>query len=213
MIFRLKLSFLIPNAPLIREAFDLILAGASILETIDHLNNKRDYKTVKRINSGGKEMARTTLYEILRNPFYTGYFRWNGDLKKGSHPALITFQEHRNVIERIEGTPSPRPKGENVPLTYRGVMTCGHCTCLVTGEIKHKKERVYTYYHCTHRKKTIVCKQPSITEDEINQQAIDELSFYNIHPQFLAWAKTSLNELEELESKRSDTVHLRSKSR
>lgn len=189
------------RAPMIREAFDMILSGASISEVRQHLNDDLHYRTIKRKHSGGNPMGRSTLYEILRNPFYAGYFRWNGDLIKGSHPPIVTFQEHRIVTEKIAGKPNPRPKGDRVPLAYRGMMSCGYCSCVVTGEVKHKKGRMYTYYHCTHRKTTIICKQPSITENDIEDQAIKELLKYNIHPQFLTWAADALGEIEEQDAK------------
>jgi len=62
------------RAPMIREAFDMMLAGSSMNETLHHLNEVLGYRSFQHKNSGGNKMARSTLYTILRNPFYTGYF-------------------------------------------------------------------------------------------------------------------------------------------
>ena len=192
------------RAPLIRKAFDMMLAGSTITEAMDHLNDILEYRSIQHKHSGGNKMIRTTLYNILRNPFYTGYFMWHGELKKGSHPPLVTFKEQQIIVDRLRGEPSPRPKDEKIPLAYRGLMKCGECACLVTGEIKYKKNKAYTYYHCTHRKKDTQCKQPALTESDLEDQVIAELSNYNIHPQFLKWAEDALNELDETETKQSD---------
>ena len=200
------------RAPLIREAFDMMLAGATINETMNYLNDVREYRSIKHRHSGNNQMIRTTLYNILRNPFYTGYFLWHGELKQGSHPPIISFKEQQIIINRLRKEPSPRAKDDKIPLTYRGLMKCGECECLVTGEIKYKKGKAYTYYHCTHRKKNVICKQPAITEIELEDQVVSELGEYNIHPQFLKWAEDALNELDESETKQSNQdIHLYSK--
>lgn len=188
---------------LIREAFDMMLAGATITETMNHLNNVRGYRSIQHKHSGGNQMIRTTLYNILRNPFYTGYFMWHGELRQGSHPPIITFKEQQIIVNRLQGEPSPRAKDEKIPLAYRGLMKCGECECLVTGEIKYKKGKAYTYYHCTHRKKNVICKQPAFTELELEEQVIRELGQYNIHPKFLEWAEDALKELDETETTQS----------
>lgn len=192
------------RAPLIREAFDKMLAGATLNETLDYLNNVKGYRSIQHKHSGGNKMIRTTLYNILRNPFYTGYFRWHGDLKEGSHGALVTYKEQQVIIDRLRGEPSPRAKDEKISLTYRGLMKCDECECLVTGEVKIKKGKAYTYYHCTHRKKDVICRQSAITEADVEEQTIKELGLYNIHPKFLSWAEESLSELEQTETRRSD---------
>lgn len=188
------------RAPLIREAFDMMLSGATINETMNYLNDVRGYRSIQHKHSGGNQMIRTTLYNILRNPFYTGHFMWHGELREGSHPPIITFKEQQIIVTRLQGEPSPRAKDEKIPLAYRGLMKCGECECLVTGEIKYKKGKAYTYYHCTHRKKNVVCKQPAFTELELEEQVINELGLYNIHPKFLEWAEDALKELDETET-------------
>ena len=188
------------RAPLIREVFDKMLAGATINETMNYLNDVRGYRSIQHKHSGGNQMIRTTLYNILRNPFYTGHFMWHGELRQGSHPPIVTFKEQQIIINRLQGEPSPRAKDEKIPLAYRGLMKCGECECMVTGEIKYKKGKAYTYYHCTHRKKNQVCRQPALTETELENQVIEELGIYNIHPQFLKWAEDALNELEQTET-------------
>jgi site-specific DNA recombinase len=201
------------RAPLIREAFDMMLAGATINETMNYLNDVRGYRSIQHKHSGGNQMIRTTLYNILRNPFYTGYFMWHGELRQGSHPPIITFKEQQIIINRLRREPSTRAKNGEIPLTYRGIMKCGECRCLITGEIKYKKGKAYTYYHCTHRKKNYTCKQPALTEADLENQVINELSLYNIHPQFLGWAKEALEELEETElAQTSKDIDLHSSS-
>lgn len=53
------------RAPLIREAFDMMLAGATINETMNFLNDIRGYRSIRHKHSGGHQMIRTTLYKQL----------------------------------------------------------------------------------------------------------------------------------------------------
>jgi DNA invertase Pin-like site-specific DNA recombinase len=42
------------------------------------------------------------LQNILKNPYYTGWFRWKGKLHKGSYTALITEEQYELVQEIIK---------------------------------------------------------------------------------------------------------------
>jgi site-specific DNA recombinase len=191
------------RSPLIREAFDMMLAGGTINDTMRYLNEVRGYRSIQHKHSGGNKMIRTTLYNILTNPFYTGYFRWHGELKEGHHKPIITYKEHQTIVSRLRKEPSPRPKGEKVSLAYRGMMKCGECDCMITGEIKLKKGKAYTYYHCTHRKPDVICKQPAVTDAALEEQICSELNKYNIHPKFLKWAEEALSNLDKKEAEDS----------
>lgn len=148
-------------------------------------------------------MVRASLYNILKNPFYTGYFRWHGELREGAHEPIISYAEHMQIQERLSQKHNARPGKNPVPLMFRGLIKCGVCGCSVTGEIKHKGGRVYTYYHCTHKKPEIVCRQGSISDSEIREQVVTELRKYTIHPLFLKWANQALDESDEAEDRNS----------
>ena len=53
---------------------------------------------------------------------------WGVSLRKGRHEALIDFETHRRVLERIKGkarVPARIDLNEDFPL--RGFVTCGGC--------------------------------------------------------------------------------------
>ena len=47
-------------------------------------------------------------------------------------------------------------------ILFRGLISCKHCGCGVTGDIKKKK---YTYYSCTNSKR--ICKKDWVREEDL----------------------------------------------
>ncbi|MFH1292235.1 MAG: zinc ribbon domain-containing protein [bacterium] len=85
------------------------------------------------------------------------------------------------------------------------MFKCNYCGCGITAEhhtkyIKAKnKVKGYDYYHCTHKKKTIVCRQGSVEEKEITKNITKKLEKLEMHPLFLQWS------LDYLDSQKSKT--------
>ena len=54
----------------------------------------RDYLELKSIRAVARKhnMPRTTVKKVLRNPVYAGYFRYNGELIKGSFEPIIDLE-------------------------------------------------------------------------------------------------------------------------
>lgn len=79
-----------------------------------------------------------------------------------------------------------------------GVVVCGECGCMVTGEthtkILHttKKMKSYTYYHCTHKRDTreLKCSQrKNISDIELEKLITKILESIEVIPEFFEWAK------------------------
>lgn len=128
------------TAPFIKRAFEIYSRGdISIRDTATQLLNEgfsyRPYSP--RITPGALE-------DMLKNPFYTGVFRYNGAIMQGVHTPLIS----NHLFEQVQHA----FKKDNKPL-YRkhefllgNFFTCGDCGCSIVAEIKKEK---YIYYHCT----------------------------------------------------------------
>ena len=111
----------------------------------------------------GTCISKTNLHKMLINPFYIGQFEWSGQTYKGTHPGLISselYVQAQNVLNRHN-----RPKYSKHEIAFRGMLTCAHDDCMVTGEIKKGK---YVYYHCTGYRGP--CALPRFREEEISQR-------------------------------------------
>ncbi|MGV3615156.1 MAG: recombinase family protein [Fimbriimonas sp.] len=152
--------------PLIRQAWDLLLAGDStVVGVIDTLNS-RGYRTLKREKCGGGPLSRSSGYGIFTNPFYTGRFLERGILHRGRHVPMISEEE----FERAQGLirRQGRPTGRKLYYPYSGLIKCRKCGWGATTELQRGSHRSgeYFYIHCSNRK----CCRRSARQDRFDSQ-------------------------------------------
>jgi len=173
-----------------------------ILEAMTLLN----YTTSRRKNTGGRKIGRSSLYRLLSNLFYTGYFVRCGETFKGAHEPMITLQEFFRVQKRFKENVRRRRTHD---FAFNGMIRCGDCGCTVGGEYKYKtlvsgERREYTYYSCSNAKGG--CKRRVIREEEIEAQIGALLERLTLNERIEAFGlrgiaewKTEQNRLREVE--------------
>ncbi len=131
---------------------------------------------VKFTTRGGKPLNISTLYEMLKNPFYCGVFEYprkSGNWYVGKHEALITRELFEEVRKKIVEESHPRKKFNE--FAFVRMMSCGECGSGITCLEKEKVLRttgqsvLYRYYVCS-RIKDRRCKNPYIREDNLIKQ-------------------------------------------
>ena len=147
---------------------------------------KEDIKFKSRYN---KNLNLSTIYNILRSPFYSGIFeypRGSGNWYEGKHQALISRELFQKVQEKIAEESSLKTKFKE--FTFTKLMTCGLCGSGITAQEKTNHilsegvSRTYIYYSCT-KHKDHNCKNPYINEDQLIEQLseiIDQISLDEI---------------------------------
>jgi len=191
--------------PLIRQMWDLMLTGNySPSKILEIANNKWGYRTRKTRRMGNKELSLSGLYKIFNSQFYAGVIDYGGKKYQGTHEAMITWDEFDQVQILLGKEGKPRPKDHEFAFT--GSIRCQECGCLYTAEVKTKfikktqSIKCFTYYHCTRRKKNIICSQRKNVSDEfLELQIKDVLSQYTILPIFRDWALEILRESNDKE--------------
>jgi site-specific DNA recombinase len=92
----------------------------------------------------------STVHKILRSRLYTGEFEWLGKVYQGNHQPLITKELWHCAQEILDGRNNtgrrPWTGGGLREFAFTGLISCGHCGCALTAELKKQK---YIYYHCT----------------------------------------------------------------
>ena len=135
----------------------------------------------------GRQLSRSEVERILKNPIYYGDFIWNGKRYKGTHKTVIT----KELYDRVQAASRARHSGsggKSKAFTFTGLLTCSRCACSITAEIKKGR---YVYYHCTgYRGK---CEQPYVREEVIEQRVKEILDGVRIAPERLAWLKEALH--------------------
>ena len=155
---------------IIKKMFELYAENNSRLEDISNFLAQQGIST-----RSGKTLKRDRISFILSNPFYVGLFRYTGETYEGKHQPIISKKIFDRVQEILKQRGRPHHKQKNEPQPFCGLLKCGKCGMSITGEYKVKKqkngtEHYYTYYHCTHKSKTIKCNEPCIRQEVLDKQ-------------------------------------------
>jgi hypothetical protein len=196
---------------MVEKMWLLMLTGAySAARVLEIAVEEWGFKTPRRSNSGDRPLSYSGIYRILSNPFYYGWFEYNGTLHEGKHPPMINEAQFWQVQHLLGAKGKPRPQDKL--FAYTGLIRCGECGCRITAEEKYKalkKEGVlrrYEYYHCTRKRKLgasgkplAACHQPSIEVAELEKQMHEVLEPMSIEEDFLKWGVSYLRKLSSQE--------------
>jgi DNA invertase Pin-like site-specific DNA recombinase len=162
------------RAPVVRHIYDLYLSGGlGVTQIADRLNESTDRFPPPTSVDPARSLnrwSRTSVWEVLHNPKYTGYQVWNRRARKkdrnrvnppGSwvwseepaHAAIVSREEydavHHRAAHNMRSRQGDRPaeaangRGRAVYL-YRGRLRCGLCGQRMWGN--HRRNS--TYYSC-----------------------------------------------------------------
>ncbi|MDD3502108.1 MAG: recombinase family protein, partial [Candidatus Cloacimonetes bacterium] len=188
----------------IRHLFDLMLTGQySVAKIWEIAKDEMNLRTRKHSILGDKPLSRSSIYTMLTNSYYYGWFEYpsgSGNWYKGAHKPMITQLEYDRIQILLGRKDLPRPKEHNFAFT--GLMKCGHCGCSITAESKSKhckngKTHDYIYYHCTKKRIEAKCQEASVELKDLELQIKEKLSEIKISNRFKDWAIKHLNELRK----------------
>ena len=146
------------RAPFIKRAFELCATGENSEKKIGEILYKEGFR-----GKSGKRVKKSAIAKLLHNPFYYGYFDWQGELHRGNHEAIIT----KDLFDKVQEVLNPNKKrGYKYDFSYIGLMRCGECGNGITAEV----QRGHTYYHCTKPKGAKFCSQKYIREETVAEQ-------------------------------------------
>jgi len=126
------------TAPLIKQVLTEYATGVHSVMSICRFATKIGLK-----NLLGNYIQKTTMYRVLRNPFYYGVFLWNGESYIGNHPSIIDKDTYDKVQKYIQRKTPLRHCKNNA--LYSGMVYCADCGRLITWE-KHKG---HLYGYCS----------------------------------------------------------------
>jgi len=148
-------------------------------------------------NRFGRNIARSTIYRMLSDPFYYGKFEYpkdSGNWHQGKHEPMITQEEYDRIQTLLGRDNKIHPKEHTFP--FRGLIRCGECGAMITAEEKWKRQKNgnvhhYIYYHCTKRVNPN-CTQGSIEQNKLEEQILEMVNSVEIPPEFHDWALDEL---------------------
>lgn len=182
------------SAVMVKKLFELYSSGSYSIETL----RQKTWEEGLTYRSG-KKLSKGTIEKILKNPFYTGQFKWKGIIYQGSHPALISQGLFNQVQLQLKSHNKPRGRKRNFAFT--GMIQCGKCGCLMTAEIKKEK---YVYYHCTGYKGK--CGQSYIREEALSDKLGEAVKKIQIDEDTLSYLVDILKDAHEEEKEYHNSI-------
>ncbi len=167
------------RSPIVVAALELYAKGDSRLQDIADFLASKNIKT-----DGGLPLKKDQIAKMLTNPFYYGHFRYAGEIYEGKHKAIVSKRLFDDVQAVFERRRHKRTTKHNEPKPLCGLLRCGSCNMMVTGENQTKRQKngnvhYYTYYHCTKkRKKAARCPEPHIRQELLDEQLSKMLNEY-----------------------------------
>jgi len=158
------------KAKVIKQAFEFYVKGGNRLEDVSNFLAKHNI-----FSKTGKKIHKSRATSILSNPFYTGLFRYGGELHEGKYEPIISKKLFDQAQEMLKQRGKPDRKPKNDPQPFCGLISCASCGMMITGEYKVKKQKngnvhEYVYYHCTKKNKMVKCEEPCIRQKEMDLQ-------------------------------------------
>lgn len=131
------------HAQLIKMMFDKVASGTYSLKALED----QMFALGLRHKTRNTKVRKSTLYRILKNPFYYGEFVWGKKRYQGNHTPIVSKAVWDQANAKLSG--NHRPYVTKKSYAFKGLLRCGHCDCTILGQ--HAKGK-YIYYRCSFSK-------------------------------------------------------------
>ena len=184
------------TAPVIADIFERFASAShSVKSLVKELN-------AEGIQLRGRKLHSSLVHQILRKRLYIGDFDWNGTTYTGTHEPLVSRECWQRVQELLGARAENRTRKVKHDFPYTGLVHCGHCNCLLVGELKKSK---YVYYHCTGNRGK--CPEPYTRQEILSGEFAHVLQELVIPPAILDWLGDAvLNSDRTEQAARAETI-------
>ena len=189
IIVRPGIRNIAPNPEEGPKLHDVFVYASSGMYTLDKVwQYAREVGLKAPRGDEGQLIAKTTLENALKRRDYTGVFKRGGkEWVQGSYEVLIDIDLF-NKVQDAMGWANNRKVAHSTSgrfYPYKGPMTCGTCSFNVTAYTKRKVlasgiTEDYIFYTCSKKSKAIKCKDPQISNAEIEAEILARASDFEI---------------------------------
>ncbi len=149
------------RGPLVRKMFELYASEQFSIPSLVPEMATRGLRSAK-----GKPLAKTSIEQMLRNPFYMGIMKMrSGKVYNGIHEPLISPE----LFERVASVRSNRDNKKKTRHNHLlgGLFRCRECQ----GPMTPERQKAHVYYRC-HQKS---CPTGSAREDKLEKEICNVL--------------------------------------
>jgi site-specific DNA recombinase len=172
------------DGPIITRLFKRFASGDVSIKAV-----AREFTTIRR-----RRLYPAQIHQALRKRIYTGDFDFDGTTYKGTHAPLVSQETWDRVQSILDGRSLNKSPVKH-QFTLSGLVHCGHCGCLMVGELKKRR---YVYYHCTAARGK--CGDPYVREELLLGAVAQSLKPLEIAPPTLAWLETAVSDSDKTET-------------
>lgn len=130
----------------VKQLLLMFLSGKhSVRSLLKHSDEVMGLKTIQRTKEGGKAIKLSRLYDMLKDPFYAGFFYGkdeNREIKlyevSDTVPRMISEEQFWQIQAMLGRKGAARPKTNKGVFPYTGRTRCGTCGGSVTAENKYQ---------------------------------------------------------------------------
>jgi len=208
-----------PRFTLIHKGWDMLLTDAySPAQVVQTLSDVYGYRTRPTLNRGGTKLSRSQAYKLFANPFYAGYTWYKGQIRQGTHPAMVTEAEFAQVQAHLGKNLAIKGLGDKGlvqhaqtrEFAYTGLMRCGYCSSQITAEHHLIKaaggtRKPYCFYRCADSKGA--CTKQGLAERWVEEAIEQELSKLTLDPELCLIAEENLLRALEGQSAAAGAVY------
>ncbi len=161
------------RAPIIKQIFEKVAyEGCSGRDIYDWLKDETNFRS-----RNGKVLTLSVIYKMLNNPYYSGFFTYDGKWYKGSYEPIISKELFDAVQKKMVVPPKSKPGTKQFDFTR--LFKCGSCNSGITAQeitrnFSSGTKRRYIYYHCT-QFNDFDCSEPYIREEKLVEQLTEHL--------------------------------------
>jgi DNA invertase Pin-like site-specific DNA recombinase len=114
------------DGPIITRLFERFAKGATSIKMLAH-----EFPTIR-----GRRFYPAQIHQALRKRIYTGDCDFDGTTYKGTQAPLVTRETWERAQAILDGRTSSKSRQTKRQFTLTGLIHCGHCGCLLVGELK-----------------------------------------------------------------------------
>ncbi len=151
------------RAFLVERAFRLYLEPGQNIQTVTE-----EVTSIGLVSRKNKPLTQSAIHKMLRNPFYVGTIRFNGQDYPGAHEPLLSTDLFRAVQLKLGERHQTKIIRHN-PL-FKGVLRCEDCGAVVTWQCQKGR------YYGSCQRRTGDCKgRRLLREDRLEESLLTRL--------------------------------------
>jgi DNA invertase Pin-like site-specific DNA recombinase len=134
------------EATVVKKIFQMYINGSGCKVISNYLNENNIPTKL------GKKWSMSSVYQVLKNPFYYGARKWKGEIYENTVPAIISKEKFEKAINVGKGRDAVSERNVKYLYLLKNKLYCGYCGGKYVAKFKPKK---HSHYMCYYRSSNV----------------------------------------------------------